>query len=254
MEKSRKSHLLFSLLILIPAQCIFLPINSLADYLTLSWDPNGETDLAGYRIYYGKSSGNYDQMTDVGNISSYSLSGLEPNMRYYVALTAYDISDNESDFSNEVSGVSNPDPPPVETRSGDDYSEWGCFIATAAYGSYLNPHVKILRDFRDKFLISNSLGRKFVDLYYQYGPRVAKHIEKYGFLQFLIRQALLPLIGMSSLFNNSNKITPFPTLLFPLLCLLFIFTIALRSYHQRLVNPPNPLNQPNKPDKRNKRN
>ena len=229
MEKGRKSRLLFFLLILIPIQCLFLPINSLADCLALSWDPNGEPDLAGYRVYYGISSRDYDNIADVGNVSSCSLSGLEPNTRYYVALTAYDTSYNESGFSDEVSGISNADSSPVQTGSEDGHGKWGCFIATAAYGSYLNPHVKILRGFRDEFLISSSLGSKCVHLYYQYAPRIAKHIEKFSFLQLLTRQALLPLIGMSSLCNKFNKITSLPTLLFLLVCLLLIFTAALRS-------------------------
>ena len=120
----------------------------------------------------------------------------------------------------------------VETDSEGGYSEWGCFIATAAYGSYLNPHVKILRDFRDKLLISNSLGRKFVDLYYQYGHRLANHIGKYGFLKSLTRQALLPLIGISSL---SLKATASLKIILLSLCLLFIFTIALRSSQRWII-------------------
>ncbi|MFX0202564.1 MAG: CFI-box-CTERM domain-containing protein [Candidatus Hodarchaeota archaeon] len=191
------------------------PAHLSASSLTLAWDPNTEPDLAGYKVYYGTRSGDYDDAIDVGDVIQYTVWGLEPETRYYLALTAYDTSWNESDFSWEVSGITGDDPPPpVQTDSEDGHSEWGCFIATAAYGSYLNSHVKNLRDFRDKFLISNSLGRKFVRLYYQYGPRIANHIEKYDFLQLLSRQALLPLIGISSLFNKSNNITPFPTLLF----------------------------------------
>jgi hypothetical protein len=115
----------------------------------------------------------------------------------------------------------------VQTDSGNGHLKWGCFIATAAYGSYLNPHVKILRGFRDEFLISSSLGGKCVHLYYQHAPRIAKHIEKFSFLQFLTRQALLPLIGMSSL---SLKTTASQKLLVLPFCLLLTFTIALRSY------------------------
>ena len=199
-----------------------------ASSLTLAWDPSPEPDLAGYKVYYGTRSGDYDVAIDVGDVIQYTVWGLEPQTRYYLSLTAYDFSRNESDFSWEVSAITGDDPAP--TPISDSGGDGGCFIATAAYGSYLNPHVKILRHFRDEFLISNSLGRKFVHLYYQYGPRIAKHLEKYSFLQFLTRQALLPLIGMSSLFNKSNKITPFPTLLFPLLCFVLVFTITLPFY------------------------
>jgi len=200
-----------------------------ASVLTLAWDPNTEWDLAGYKIYYGTRSGDYDSVIDVGYTTYHTIRGLEPETRYYLALTAYDISYNESDFSWEVSGVSKPDPNPYyeEIDSEEGYSEWGCFIATASFGSYLNPHVKVLRDFRDELLIPNSLGRKCVCFYYQHSPRIAKQMGKYSSLRFLSRQALLPLIGMSSL---SLKATTSITLFFLPLTLLLIFTIALRSY------------------------
>jgi len=41
----------------------------------------------------------------------------------------------------------------------------GCFIATAAYGKAMEPHVKVLRDFRDRFMINNDVGKAFIDLY-----------------------------------------------------------------------------------------
>ena len=97
MAKRRKSSLLPFLLILIPMQCILLPVNSLAGYLSLAWDPNTEPDLSGYRVYYGKSSGNYDHNIDVGDVVLYQLSDLDPDAWYYVALTAYDAFNNESD-------------------------------------------------------------------------------------------------------------------------------------------------------------
>ncbi|MCX5808731.1 MAG: metallophosphoesterase, partial [Proteobacteria bacterium] len=53
----------------------------------------------------------------------------------------------------------------------------GCFIATAAYGSYLHPYVQILREFRDAFLAVNSMGRSFVEWYYRVSPSIADIIR-----------------------------------------------------------------------------
>jgi len=73
--------------------------------INLIWDPNDEADLSGYRIYYGTSSENYDQSIDVGNVTSYKLSGLTKGIIYYLALTSYDTSNNESEKTDEVSGM-----------------------------------------------------------------------------------------------------------------------------------------------------
>ena len=198
-----------------------------ASSFTLAWDRNPEPDLAGYKVYYGTRSGDYDVAIDVGDVSQYTVMSLKPETRYYIVLTAYDTSWNESDLSAEVSGVSNQDPPPMQNDSEDWNAEMGCFIATAAYGSYLDSHVKVLREFRDEFLIWNFLGRRFVDLYYQYAPRIATHIEKYGFLQFLTRQALLPLIGTSLLYLQTTSSQKLHLLL---LCFILVFTITLPFY------------------------
>jgi hypothetical protein len=43
----------------------------------------------------------------------------------------------------------------------------GCFIATAAFGSYMEPKVKLLRDFRDEYLLDSTPGKWFVKQYYR---------------------------------------------------------------------------------------
>src|SRR3990170_6672109 len=76
----------------------------------LTWDPpttntDGTplTDLAGYKIHYGTTSGNYTTVIDVGNVTTYTVTNLTNNVTYYFATTAYDSSGNESGYSNEVS-------------------------------------------------------------------------------------------------------------------------------------------------------
>jgi fibronectin type 3 domain-containing protein len=73
--------------------------------IALTWDPNEETDLGGYKIYMGTSSGVYDNTIDVENVNKYVVNGLVSGITYYLALTAYDTSFNESDYSTEVSAV-----------------------------------------------------------------------------------------------------------------------------------------------------
>lgn len=73
-----------------------------AGQVTLMWDPNSESDLAGYRIYYGITSRSYDNVIDVGNTETCTVMGLIPGVTYYFSATAYNTSDLESDYSNEI--------------------------------------------------------------------------------------------------------------------------------------------------------
>ena len=81
-----------------------------ADSAILVWNPpttNADgtllVDLAGYRVYHGTSSLNYTWDADVGDVTTYEIHGLTPEITYFFTVTAYDTSWNESEFSNEVS-------------------------------------------------------------------------------------------------------------------------------------------------------
>lgn len=76
----------------------------LAANVTLAWDPNTESDLAGYKLYYGTASGVYGTVISVGNQTTYTVTGL-PAGTYYFAVTAYNTEGLESGFSNEVSAT-----------------------------------------------------------------------------------------------------------------------------------------------------
>ncbi len=96
---------------------------STAGTAKLTWDApttntNGAalTDLSGYKLYYGISSGNYTNTKDIGTASctdvggktecTYIVEGLAPGS-YYFAVTAYNSIHIESDYSNEVNKTVN---------------------------------------------------------------------------------------------------------------------------------------------------
>ncbi|HLG21990.1 MAG TPA: CFI-box-CTERM domain-containing protein [Candidatus Manganitrophaceae bacterium] len=70
----------------------------------------------------------------------------------------------------------------------------GCLIATAAYGSYLDPHVVALRSFRDRRLLTHSIGRAMISFYNRFSPPVAHFISTHEWLKAPTRWALTPII------------------------------------------------------------
>jgi hypothetical protein len=113
---------LFTSIIISLTLCFFLsPTNSLAGQANLAWDPPDiSTDVTGYMIHYGRTSGAYSQAIDVGNTTSYTVSNLIDGQTYYFAVAAYNAVGYESVYSNEVSTaiapsqyllmISNPSP------------------------------------------------------------------------------------------------------------------------------------------------
>jgi hypothetical protein len=70
----------------------------------------------------------------------------------------------------------------------------GCFIATAAYGSYLHPKVRLLREFRDTWLMTNGPGRAIVRLYYRLSPPLAATVSRHAALRLAVRYVLAPVV------------------------------------------------------------
>ncbi|MBX3020815.1 MAG: hypothetical protein KF799_04000 [Bdellovibrionales bacterium] len=72
-----------------------------------------------------------------------------------------------------------------------------CFVATAAYGSVMEPKLKVFRDFRYKILVQNKWGLEFVKTYYKYGPYAARYIADKPILRSIMRGLLWPFYGFS---------------------------------------------------------
>jgi len=88
--------------------------------VNLAWDPNTEPDLAGYKVYYGLGSRNYDHVMELGNTTSCVVTGLEQGRTYYFAATAVNTANIESDFSNEVSASFSTSNQPPFANAGPD--------------------------------------------------------------------------------------------------------------------------------------
>jgi hypothetical protein len=105
---------------------------ALAGTVSLAWDPVGDTDLAGYRVYYGTSPGTYTQSVDVGNVTQTTIGSLTDCTMYYFGVKAYDTAGNQStSYSNEISGWSRP----VVTASAPSAAEQGRSLALTITGS-----------------------------------------------------------------------------------------------------------------------
>ena len=77
-----------------------------------------------------------------------------------------------------------------------------CCTITAAYDSPMAEEIEILRKFRDEYMLTNQLGRAFVDFYYTVSPPIAKFMTEYPILKPIARVGLLPVVAMSALVVN----------------------------------------------------
>ncbi len=147
------------------------------------------------------------------------ISGLKIGTRYYLRAYAR-TADGDIHYGNQIS-FSTAD---------------ACFIATAAYGSLLDPHVSILRLFRDRYLLTNGPGRLLVRSYYRHSPPLAELVAAHPLLRLLVRLLLVPFIVLGSLFLF-NAVAG----LFALAALFFAGAAAIRIMYRRTAWGRRPL-------------
>jgi hypothetical protein len=114
----------------------------------------------------------------------------------------------------------------------------GCFIVTAALGSYMEPHVKLLRDFRDQRLLTNKPGRWFVIMYYRYSPFWTDLINTHSWCKPIVRVALTPIVGLCHITVRTLVEPKFMAALFLFLAFMVILRHPLLFLSFRPKGPP----------------
>lgn len=161
----------------------------------LSWTASPSQYIGGYYVYYSTTpfsdiSTLPSTLLDVKNTTSYTLNGLANGVVYYLGVVAYDLAGNTSGLSNTttVTPVYIPGPAELSGQKGN------CFIATAAFGSYDQFDVWVLRQFRNKVLLKSDFGKWFVKTYYEISPSIAHFIAHYAALRAIVRVLLKPFV------------------------------------------------------------
>jgi hypothetical protein len=217
--------------------------------LEISW--NAVSDATGYIISYGTSSGTYTNTIDSGNTTSAVIGNLTNNITYYlvvraysqptyyISVSAYDAENpvNESKLVNEASvtlSQISQGPNSVEVSDFPEKTfafpnlddEDRCFIATAAYGSSMEPQVILLRKFRNRYLLVNPFGKRLVAAYYSFSPPIADYIRQYRWFKPVVRVILLPFIGLAAyclVLSPGQQYSVMLAMIASFLAMLFLF-------------------------------
>jgi triacylglycerol esterase/lipase EstA (alpha/beta hydrolase family) len=121
-----------------------------------------------------------------------------------------------------------PSPSPNNDNGGG--SGGGCFIATAAFGCEMEPHVKILRDFRDRVLLLAPMGKAFVSFYYNISPPIADFISDHDVLKTIVRWGLIPIVGLCWI---SMSLGPQLTFLLMAIISIMLLSCLVAVYRRR---------------------
>jgi hypothetical protein len=118
-----------------------------------------------------------------GTAVDVTFGGLQPRTHYWVAVRAVDVC-------NVVSGYAVAE---LTTTKTNFTQLSGCFVATAAYGSALQPQVAALRQVRDRLLGTNAIFTAGAELYYRSGPAAAEVLRRSDTARALARTLIGPL-------------------------------------------------------------
>lgn len=185
------------------SETVSIIVNDVALYYSITGKvTESGTGLAGVTMILSGSglNGSPDVIITTASDGSYSFSGLNDGS-YTITPSLTDRTFTPTNRPVTVSGAdvhaqdfSASSNKKASNPGSTGSASGGCFIATAAYGSYFHPHVQVLRLFRDEILMQTTLGRMFVMTYYRVSPYAADWIQERGWAKGIIRLMLGPII------------------------------------------------------------
>jgi hypothetical protein len=123
-----------------------------------------------------------------GDEVSITIDHLFGNYTYTIGVFVEDVCTNRSEIA--VGEVTTP-VQPFQTIEG------ACFVATAAWGAGWTDELRVLRAFRDGFMIDTPIAADLVRTYYAYGPVLAKMIRDVPPARAAARLLLRPVVGVA---------------------------------------------------------
>lgn len=171
--------------------------------------------------------------TTTPSLSDARITGLKNDTKYCFALANMDQTGIVSYFPNATTLANTSKICAVPTDVVGLLDDKSCFIATATFGSQMSSEVVTFREFRNKHLLTNAIGKRFVRFYYKYGPVAAKWISESELARSFSLGLLWPLLFFVKLVLAFGI---FPTMLICFFGFVFLFR-GLRHFRRNNATP-----------------